>query len=64
MPQLAGSRKRQLQDPREPAARRHPPAAGYAAVETGSVIKVPVVPEGLGIRRALNARRASAVIWV
>ena len=28
-----------LQDPREPAAVRDPPAARHAAVETGSVLK-------------------------
>ena len=37
---------RQLQDPRKPAAQRHPLAARHAAVETGGVAKVPLLPQG------------------
>jgi len=35
-----------LQDPREPAAGRHPPAGRYADLEAGSVSQMSVMPEG------------------
>src|SRR6202165_1389055 len=35
-----------LQDPREPSARCHPPAAGYADLKAGSGAEMPIVPEG------------------
>src|SRR6266436_1158238 len=43
---LARGRVQALQDPREPAARCHPPAAGYADLEARSVAEMPVMPEG------------------
>ena len=43
---LAGGRMQPLQDPRKPAARCHPPAARHADLETGSVAKMPVLPQG------------------
>ncbi len=43
---LARGRVQPLQDPREPAARCHPPAARYADLETGSGAEMPVMPEG------------------
>ena len=42
---LARGRMQSLQDPREPFARRHPPAAGYADLEARSLIEVPVLSE-------------------
>src|ERR1700687_1670384 len=35
-----------LQDPREPSARCHPPAAGYTDLDTWSGAEMPVMPEG------------------
>ena len=35
-----------LQDRSEPAAGRHPPAAGYADLEAGSLAEMPLLPEG------------------
>jgi hypothetical protein len=35
-----------MQEPREPAARRHPPAARHADLETGSRAEMPVMPQG------------------
>jgi hypothetical protein len=43
---LARGRVQPLQDPREPAARRHPPAARYADLEAGGRTEMPVMPEG------------------
>jgi hypothetical protein len=45
-PRLTESGVQPLQDPRDPAARRHPPPARYAAVETGGVAEMPVIPQG------------------
>ena len=42
---LARGRVQSLQDTGEPAARRDPPAAGYADLEAGGVAKMPVVSE-------------------
>ena len=44
--QLAGGRMQPLQDAGEPAARRHPPPARHAAVETRGIAEMPVMPEG------------------
>jgi hypothetical protein len=35
-----------LQDPREHAVGRNPPATRYADLETGSIVEMPVMPEG------------------
>jgi hypothetical protein len=43
---LARSRVRQLQDPRKPAALCDPAPARHAGVETGSVAKMPLLPQG------------------
>jgi hypothetical protein len=43
---LARGGMQSLQIPGEPAARRHPPAAGHSDMETGSLAEMPVLPEG------------------
>jgi hypothetical protein len=43
---LAGGGVQSLQDTREPAARCHPSAAGYAAMEARSAPEMPIMPEG------------------
>jgi hypothetical protein len=35
-----------MQDKGEPAAGRHPPAAGYADLEAGIIAQMPVLSEG------------------
>ena len=46
-----------LQDPREPAARRHPPATGHADLEAGSLAEVQILSKGsLGVQVSLAVR--------
>jgi len=45
-PGLARGGVQSLQDPREPAAQRHPPPAGHPDLEAGGHVEMPVMPEG------------------
>ena len=48
---LARGRMQSLQDTGEPAAGRHPPAAGYADLEAGGLAEMPVLSERVARRR-------------
>jgi hypothetical protein len=45
-PGLARGGMQSLQDPREPAARRHPPATRHANLEVGSFAEVQILSKG------------------